>query len=139
VKLETEPDPEAVRSLEALIYEFNVQQTGIADGESFGLFFRDPAGIVTGGAYGWSWGGTCFLRYLFVPAGMRKQGHGTRLMQAVEHEARQRRCGQIVLETHDFQAPEFYRRLGFDVTGIVDDYPRGHRFCVLVKRLHQQI
>jgi len=69
---------------------------------------------------------------------MRKQGHGTRLMQAVEREARLRYCVQIVLETHDFQAPEFYRRLGFDVAGIVEEYPRGHRSFVLVKSLRQQ-
>ncbi len=115
-----------------------MQQTGIADGKSFGLLLRDPTGAVIGGAYGWSWGGTCYLRYLFVPAEMRNQGHGTRLMQAVEQEAGPRHRVQIVLETHDFQAPEFYRRLGFDVAGIVEDYPRGHRSFVLVKSLRQQ-
>ena len=139
VNVDTDPDPEAVRLLEDRIYEFNVQQTGIADGKSFGLFLRDPTGVVIGGAYGWSWGGTCFLRYLFVPAELRKQGHGTSLMQAVEQEARLRHCVQIVLETHDFQAPEFYRRLGFDVAGVVEEYPKGHRSFVLVKPLRQQI
>lgn len=135
--VETDPDPEAVRLLEDRIYEFNVQQTGIADGKLFGLFLRDPAGAVIGGAYGWSWGGTCFLRYLFVPEEMRKQGHGTRLMRAVEQEALLRSCGQIVLETHDFQAPDFYQRFGFVVAGVVEDYPRGHRSLSLVKHLSQ--
>src|SRR5258708_23029439 len=91
--VETEPDRENIRLLEERIYEFNVQATGIADGKLFGLFLRGTNGTVVGGAYGWSWGGTCYLRDLFVPADMRKQGHGTRLMQAVEQEARVRRCG----------------------------------------------
>jgi GNAT superfamily N-acetyltransferase len=133
--VETEPDRENIRLLEERIYEFNVQATGIADGKLFGLFLRGTDGTVVGGAYGWSWGGTCHLRDLFVPADMRKQGHGTRLMRAVEQEARLRRCGQIVLETHEFQAPEFYRKFGFEVTGIVENYPRGYRSLTMVKPL----
>ena len=50
-----------------------------------------------GGIYGWTWGATCYVRYLFVPAEMRKQGHGSSLMHAVEAEAKARGCGQIVL------------------------------------------
>ena len=133
--VETEPDSKNVRLLEERLYEFNVQATGIVDGKLFGLFLREPGGTVIGGAYGWTWGGTCHLRYLFVPADIRNQGHGTRLMQAVEDEARRRGCGQIVVETHDFQAPEFYRKRGFDLTGAVEDYPRGHRSLTLVKSL----
>jgi hypothetical protein len=66
--VETEPDPENTRLLERRLYEFNVQATGIADGKLFALFLRETDGTVVGGAYGWSWGGTCFLRDLFVPA-----------------------------------------------------------------------
>jgi hypothetical protein len=50
-------------------------------------------------------------------------------------EAMARRCGQIMLETHDFQAPAFYRKLGFAIVGTVEDYPRGHRYHTLLKRL----
>jgi len=56
-------------------------------------------------------------------------------MRAVEEEAKARQCRQIVLETHDFQAPGFYQKLGFDVVGRVGDYPNGHQYLSLVKNL----
>jgi GNAT superfamily N-acetyltransferase len=135
VVLETEPNPEDVRRLDERLYAFNVETTGITDGKLLALFLRDKDGAVVGGIYGWTWGATCYVRYLFVPAEMRKQGHGSSLMQAVEAEAKARGCGQIVLQTHDFQAPEFYRRLGFEITGRVEGYPRGHQYLTMVKRL----
>ena len=133
--VETEPDPESIRFLEDRLYEFNVGATGIGDGKLFGLFLRGSGGAVIGGAYGWSWGGTCYLHYLFVPAEMRRRGEGTRLLQAVEKEARTRRCHQIVVGTFDFQAPDFYRKFGFEVAGAVEGYPRGHQLFSMVKPL----
>ena len=65
--IETQPDPTDVAFLEERLYEFNVQATGIADGRLFAIFLRSAAGAVIGGAYGWSWGGTCHLRYLSSP------------------------------------------------------------------------
>jgi ribosomal protein S18 acetylase RimI-like enzyme len=135
VVLETEPSREDVRLLDDRLYEFNVQWTGISDGKLLALFLRNKDGAAVGGIYGWTWGETCYVRYLFIPAEMRKQGHGSSLMHAVETEAKARRCAQIVLQTHDFQAPEFYRRLGFEITGRVDGYPRGHQYLTMMKRL----
>jgi len=133
--VDNNPDPAHVRLLEDQVYEFGMHATGIADGEYLALFLRGADGKVAGGAYGWTWGGTCYIRYLFVPEKMRNQGHGTRIMGLVEREAARRRCEQIVLETHDFQAPDFYRKLGFAVVSAIDNYPRGHRYLLMVKRL----
>jgi len=66
---------------------------------------------------------------------MRGKGLGTRLMDLIEQEALARGCVLIVLESHDFQAPDFYRRRGFVATGSVEGYPRGHRNFTLVKTL----
>ena len=138
VTIETEPTPEDVRVLEDRLYEHNVQATGISDGKPLAAFLRDDTDSVVGGLYGWTWGATCYIRYLYVPGHMRHQGHGSHLMRKVEAEALARGCGQIVLETHDFQAPDFYRRFGFEIVGRVDDYPRGHQSLTMVKRLAAQ-
>jgi GNAT superfamily N-acetyltransferase len=133
--LESKPNSADVRSLEERLYEFNVQSTGITDGRRFGIFLRGADGTVIGGADGWTWGGTCYVQHFFVPATMRKQGYGRRLMERIEEEAEARRCEQIVVGTHDFQAPDFYRKLGFKLTGTIEEYPHGHQLFTFVKRI----
>lgn len=133
--VETEPSFEDLRLLEDRLYEFSAQVTGIADGKLLAVFVRGEGGATIGGAFGWTWGGTCYLRHLFVPPDMRNRGLGTGIMVLVEAEAKGRGCRQIVLETHDFQAPDFYRKLGFAMTGSVADYPRGHQYLTMVKQL----
>ncbi len=133
--VETDPRSEDIRALINGLDGYGRERTGITDGKLIGLFLRAGDGAAVGGAFGWTWGGACYVRYLFVPADRRGRGEGTRLMREVERVARERGCGQIVLETHSFQAPEFYRKLGFAVTGRVDGYPRGHSYMTLVKRL----
>src|SRR5258708_31431916 len=85
--IEERPDPGGLRRLEEVIYEFNLQATGISDGKLFASFLRDDDNAVIGGISGWTWGKTCFIGHLVVPAALRKQGYGTRLVEAVEAEA----------------------------------------------------
>ena len=57
------------------------------------------------------------------------------MIEAAEREGRARGCRLATLETHSFQAPEFYRKLGWEVFGVLDDYPAGHRKYYLKKSL----
>jgi ribosomal protein S18 acetylase RimI-like enzyme len=133
--VETQAKPEDVKALLDGLSQHSGEATGIRDGELLCIFLRGSDQQVAGGAYGWTWGSACYIRYLFLPKEMRGLGLGTRIMGEVERKARARRCTQIVLETHDFQAPDFYRGLGFVVTGRVEDYPHGHSYLTMVKRL----
>jgi GNAT superfamily N-acetyltransferase len=132
---DTDPDPADISILEDRLYEFNMRATGHTDGQLYGIFLRDENGAVIGGVDGWTWGATCYVRHLYLPEAMRGQGFGGKLMDLIEQQALARGCAMIVLESHDFQAPEFYRRRGFVVTGSVEGYPRGHRNFTFVKRL----
>ena len=91
---------------------------------------RSSAGIC-----GNTWGGCLELRQFWVEEARRKQGLGTRLLEAAEHEARPRGCRQILLMTFTFQAPALYAKHGFEVITIVDDHPRGYKNLLMRKRL----
>jgi predicted N-acetyltransferase YhbS len=60
---------------------------------------------------------------------------GTRLVVAAEEEAAARGCELMRVNTHTFQAPDFYARLGYQQFGAVAGTPRGHGEVFLVKRI----
>jgi ribosomal protein S18 acetylase RimI-like enzyme len=131
----TELLPADIQFLEDELYDFNSATTNIHDGRSLAVTVRDDAGKLVGAAAGHTWGGTCELRQVWVAASLRHQGLGRRLLEAAEAEALRRGCAQIVLTTHSFQAPAFYRRLGFVVLFELPDYPAGYSVMMMRKQL----
>jgi GNAT superfamily N-acetyltransferase len=112
-----------------------VARTGLTDGRWLAIILRDGHNAIIAGLYGWTWGRCCEVKTLWVHEQWRGQGLGTRLMRAAEDEARARGAVQMVLSTHSFQAPDFYRRLGFEPVGHIEDYPVGYQNIFLRKWL----
>lgn len=126
---------EVEHGLRGLLYRFNVEATGTDDGRLLVVTVRDDTGAMVAGLFGWTWGGTCFVDLLHVAEEHRGAGLGSRLLAAAEDEGARRGCGQVVLATHSFQAPDFYRARGYREHGRVEDYPRGYAQVHLVKPL----
>src|SRR5262249_31531601 len=131
---ETEP-PEDLQFLEHQINDFNFATTGIRDARGLVILLRDADRRISAGLSGHTWGGVAEIRFLWVDEPRRHTGIGSRLLRAAEEEARARGCGKIVLSTHSFQAPDFYRKHGYVATGEFSNYPRGHRSIFLEKIL----
>lgn len=126
--------PDVLAFLDDRLYEFNVEATGIADGRWLGVLMRDEDGAVIAGLSGTTWGGCLKVRDVWVREDLRGRGIGTRLLDAAEAEARRRGCTLAVLSSHSFQAPDFYRKRGYEVFGVVEDNPVGHSEIHLLKR-----
>jgi len=107
-------------------YEFSSNTTGLFDGEEFAATIRDFYGRIIAGISGHTWGGCCRISQLWVHDSARQQGVGKSLVLAVEAHARSKNCTQILLSSHSFQAPNFYRRLGYVEQARIPNYPRGH-------------
>jgi GNAT superfamily N-acetyltransferase len=127
--------PEDLQFLEEQINAYNFATTGIHDARLLVILLRDTADRIYAGLSGHTWGGVAEVRFLWVDEPRRHAGIGSRLLRAAEDEARSRGCRKIVLSTHSFQAPDFYRRHGYVVTGGFAEYPRGHRSIFLEKPL----
>jgi GNAT superfamily N-acetyltransferase len=126
---------EDLQFLEEQINEFNFATTGIYDARLLVVLLRDDAGRIYAGLSGHTWGGVAEVRFLWVDAAKRHTGVGSQLLQAAEEEARSRGCNKVVLSTHSFQAPDFYRRHGYVFAGGFSEYPRGHRSIFFEKSL----
>ncbi len=115
---------------------YNLSHAGDMAFETVGVLLRDPeTQEVVGGLYAKISYGWMFIELLSIPDSMRAQGTGTRLMQAAEEVARHKGCAGIWLDTFSFQAPGFYRKLGFSEFGHIADYPPGHQRHFFQKRL----
>ena len=125
IVFEEEPSRADVDALKNAIDAFNYDATGFRDGRWLTAFVRDESGTMIAGISGFTWGGYAKIEHLWIAAPYRRAGLGRRLLTAAEDEARARGCALLLLDTHDFQAPGFYAKLGYERCGRVDGTPRG--------------
>jgi GNAT superfamily N-acetyltransferase len=114
---------------------YNARHAGDPGFAPLNLFLRDGAGGIVGGLLGSVYYGWLFVNILWVADEHRGGGHGAALVRRAEAEARARGCRAVWLDTFSFQAPGFYRKMGFTEFGRLDDYPAGHTRHFLWKPL----
>jgi GNAT superfamily N-acetyltransferase len=133
VSVTGEPDAADVDAVKAGLFEFNRGVVDLDKAVPIAVFARRDG--VLGGAVGfmhWEW---LFIHYLWVSGELRGGGLGAHLLGTAEAEGRERGCGAVWLDTFSFQAPGFYKRLGYRQFGQLDDFPPGHARHFLWKPL----
>ena len=88
-------------------------------------------GGLVGGTY-WSW---LYIDVLVVHPDFQGQGIGKTLLEKAEAKAKQRSCTAVHLNSHDFQALDFYHKFGFKIGGTLDQLPKNHKKHILFKSL----
>ena len=74
-------------------------------------------GVITGRAYY----NEVHIGDLIVASSLRRSGIGSKLVRAVEDNYRGKGYDKITLTTFGFQAPEFYKKLGYEVEFVRED------------------
>lgn len=115
--------------------EYNLTQAEDDRHQWLAIYARDDAGKLVGGLLGgtyWSW---LHIDILWIREDARRSGLGSQLLASAEAEAVRRGCRHAQVDTHDFQAPEFYKKHGYTIWGVLEDLPPGHRRIYLKKDL----
>ena len=80
-------------------------------------------------------GGVLYMDVLFVDEEYRGQDLGTHLLNKVEMQAKEIGATLVHLATFDFQAKDFYLKMGYKVFGVLENSPKGHKCYYLKKDL----
>lgn len=129
------PLPHEVARVDSGLDLFNHQAADLTAVGPIACFVRSKAGDVIGGAIARHWGKCCEVQQLWVAEEYRSIGIGRRLLARVEERALRLNCVFVYLETFSFQAPEFYRALGYNVACEFSGFPDGICKLVLQKTL----
>jgi ribosomal protein S18 acetylase RimI-like enzyme len=96
----------------------------------------DDGGNVVGGVLGETSFTWARISFVSVADHCRRRGLGTRLLEAAERAAIARGCKYAVLDTMSYQAPKFYRKRGYRISGQFEDWDSyGHTKYFFVKNL----
>ncbi len=102
---------------------------------SFNYCLNDQGVIIAGiNSILYLWG-ILYIDVLFVDQSYRNLGLGSYLLKKVEHEAKMIGAILVHLDTFDFQAKDFYLKHGYEIFGILDECPAGHKRIYFKKRL----
>ncbi|CZL18889.1 TPA: GNAT family N-acetyltransferase [Legionella pneumophila] len=109
------PNPDDVQILTNGIKEYAKQQRGFESLDFFACFIRDADNSIIGGCSGGTLYGGLHIDNLWVSEPIRHQGWGTKLMQAALRYGNEKGCAFATVNTMDWEAIEFYKKLGFEL------------------------
>lgn len=112
---EQNPDSKDVNVLMQGIIDYAKTKKDHAPMEPFAFFIRDEKGNVVAGCngnIGYDW---IYVDQLWVSESLRGKGCGTALMKAAEDLGKKKGCISAAVNTMDWEAPEFYKKLGYRI------------------------
>ena len=114
---------------------FNAERVGDDGHTPLNIVEYDSHGNIIGGILGGTYWGWMYIDVLWVDESHRKMGVGSKLLAEAETEAVRRGCHHVHVDTMSWQAPDFYKKHGYGVIGILPDIPSGNQKYLLMKAL----
>ncbi|MBE9208563.1 GNAT family N-acetyltransferase [Nostoc sp. LEGE 06077] len=135
ITVDDQPNAKDIRTVISHLVEYNNSQTQPDVNDPLAIWVRDIDSTIVAGLVGqtnWEW---LYISHLWVSEKLRGQGYGSKMMLEAEKTAKQRGCGHVYLDTFSFQALGFYQHLGYQIFGVLEDFPVGHQRYFLSKKL----
>ena len=129
------PREDEIRYIRDSLNLFNQKAVGDDGHTPLSLVEYDGDGAIIAGLIGGTYWGWLYVDILWVHENHRQKGIGSRLLRAAEEEAVRRGCHHVHLDTMSWQAPDFYKKHGYEVIGILPDIPSHHQKYLLMKAL----
>ena len=117
------------------LHEYNEQQAGDQQFQRLCFVVQSPDEDIVGGVIAELYWGWSYIDLMWIREELRGQGYGHRLLTQVEDKARDLGAKQAYLDTFSFQAPEFYKRHGYQILAEMEDFPVGHQRYIMSKPL----
>ncbi|KTC84496.1 GNAT family N-acetyltransferase [Legionella brunensis] len=115
LSFENNPCPNDIQILGNAIMHNATQKKGFKPLDFFAFFIRDEDKKIMGGCNGSTLYGCLYIDQLWVNDSLRHQGFGTQLMLAAEQYGKEKGCTFATVNTMDWEALDFYKKLGFSV------------------------
>jgi GNAT superfamily N-acetyltransferase len=113
---------------------YNEATAGKAKHRWIAVTIRERGKIVAG-LLGQTYFDWMYVRLLWVADRRRGRGWGRSLIAKAEAEALRHGVRNVWLDSFTFQAPDFYKKLGYREFGRLKGYPAGHDRVFLTKAL----
>lgn len=138
INFEKNPKSEDLQILNDGIMEQAKHKKGMKQLDFFAFFIRDEDGKIMGGCAGDNMYGALFVGQLWVADKLRGKGYGTKLMQQAESLAKESGCHFMAVNTFDWEALDFYKKLGFYIEFERKGFDKNSIFYFLRKNLRDQ-
>lgn len=112
-----------------LIRAYNQSKREPSKSEPLNIYVEDQQGNLIAGMVAETFGNWLEIEYLYVQENLRGQGLGSNILNRAEKEARERKCKYSFVNTYQFQAPDFYKKHGYEEVFALKEYPyTGERY-----------
>jgi len=123
IEVKAKFDSKEAGAINESLKQFNDQFSEDDNHQELEVVLRDEQSQLAGGLLAdtfWRW---LHVNTLWIREDVRSAGYGRKLLAVAEQEAIRRGCRHSQLETHDFQALDFYQKLGYILFAQLDDFP----------------
>ncbi|MBZ6007521.1 GNAT family N-acetyltransferase [Paraclostridium bifermentans] len=120
------------------LLKYNIKQTNgklQVPNVEFVNVARNEKGAIIGGISGSTYLSSLEIEVLWVQEDYRGQNIALRLLEEIEHRAKDAGCQLAHLTTYSFQAPCFYQKNGYVICGEINGFPDDIRLYTLKKQL----